>query len=171
MRDLDRKQVINVLSQIELCAKNNKTIFIIGNGGSAATASHMATDLMFSKNKTRLKILSLSENNSIITATGNDIDFNSIFSRQLESLASEGDLLILISASGNSKNLIDAVICAKNMGMTTVGFLGFDGGKLLSLVDFSVYIKSEVGEYGPVEDMHLIVNHILKECLSSSRAE
>lgn len=168
IQNLNRREIISVFNQIELCVERNKSIFIIGNGGSAATSSHMATDLMFSKNGKKIKIFSLSQNDTTITATGNDLDFDLIFSRQLESLAGQGDLLISISASGNSRNLLNAVDIAKNIGMTTIGILGFDGGQLLNLVDFSIHIKSEIGEYGPVEDLHLIVNHILKECLASS---
>lgn len=148
-----------------LISKRNErnSILIAGNGGSAAAAEHLSTDLMFG---TKIEVDSfrthcLSSSVSSITASGNDLNFESIFSRQISHLGKLGDLLIVISASGNSSNLIYAVKEAKKIGMETLGILGFDGGRLLNLVDHSIHIKTEIGAYGISEDLHSVVNHML----------
>lgn len=143
------------------------TIYIAGNGGSASCSEHMAIDLMFGTKLVNpsIKTLCLSSNSSSLTATGNDIHYESIFSRQIGHLGNIDDLLIVISASGNSINLINAVNEAKNRGMRTLGILGFDGGKLLNLVDYKIHIKTENGDYGIAEDIQLMVNHLLVEII------
>lgn len=146
--------------------ENHQTIFIAGNGGSATTATSMANDLGFDilkKTGTDLpfKVLALTDNNSVITAISNDVGYENIFLNQLKIHFRKGDKLIVISASGNSGNLINAVEWVKSQGGTTVALLGFTGGKLKELCDISIHFKSLNGEYGPVEDAHLIVNHIL----------
>ncbi len=155
---------VEEVSNILLSKRQNKNaIFIIGNGGSSACAEHMSTDLMFGTNAANpsFKTFCLSSNSSSLTATGNDVNFNSIFSRQINNLGEKGDLLIVISASGNSENLISAAQEAKKIGMYTIGLLGFDGGKLIEMLDNFIHVKTSVGEYGVSEDVHLIVNHLL----------
>ncbi|MEI6082993.1 MAG: SIS domain-containing protein [Verrucomicrobiota bacterium] len=143
-----------------------KQIFVIGNGGSAATASHMMNDL----NKgtlghkgdapaKRFKVIALTDNVSLMTAWANDTDYNTVFSEPLKNLANRGDLLIAISASGNSPNIIAAVEAAKIIGVKVIGFGGFTGGKLAQLADVCLVVPSN--EYGPVEDVHMILDHIL----------
>ncbi len=142
-----------------------KSVFIIGNGGSASTASHMATDLT-SLNRNfnfSLKVQSLTDNSALLTAIGNDLSFEDIFSTQLAVLGSRDDLLIVISASGNSKNLILAVETAHKKGMNVFALVGFDGGKIKKLLPTSIHIETKNNDYGPVEDLHLIINHIVKE--------
>jgi D-sedoheptulose 7-phosphate isomerase len=141
------------------------TIYIAGNGGSAACAEHMAVDLMFGTKISNLPLrtVCLSSNSSSLTATGNDVDFESIFSRQVKYLGKTGDLLVVISASGNSLNLIQAVKEARKVGMDTIGLLGFDGGQLLDLVDYAIHVKTPIGAYGISEDLHLLINHLLVE--------
>lgn len=141
------------------------TVWICGNGGSSATASHMQVDLSFGV-KPAVKARSMSDNSAALTATGNDVSFSRIFARQLELEGSERDLLIVISASGNSPNLLEAVQAAKLIGMRTCGFLGFDGGRLKSVVDISVHTPTRKGDYGVAEDLHASLNHILKEMLN-----
>jgi len=145
-------------------------VFVAGNGGSATTASHMATDLgvgsLRRKNPTRC--ISLVENTGVLTATGNDLDFSSVFSQQLKLLGKSGDLLICFSASGNSKNLLDAVDVAKFLGITTIGITGFDGGQLREICDISIHIPTEFGSYGIVEDLHSTVSHLLTELIRAS---
>ncbi len=148
------------------CISNKNSIWILGNGGSASTAEHFETDLSFVRyDKKTLKInaSALTSNSSLITAISNDIGFEKIFSHQLQRKASKGDLCIVISASGNSLNLINGVKVAKLMGLTSIGLLGFDGGELAGQVDFSIIVKTEIGKYGPVEDAHLAICHAISQ--------
>ena len=107
------------------------------------------------------KVLSLVDNNSVVTAIANDVGYENIFINQLKIHYRNGDNLIVISASGNSPNILEAAKWVKSKGGKNIGFLGFDGGRLLDICDIKIHIKSEPGEYGPVEDSHLIINHIL----------
>ena len=158
---------INKLEEeFEDARKNGNTIFVIGNGGSATTASSMANDIGFdiikrTSIKYPFRILSLTDNNSIITAVGNDIGYDNLFVSQLKLHYKDGDKLLAISASGNSENIISAANWVKQRGGKIIGFLGFDGGKLLKISDLPIHVKTEKGEFGPVEDMHLIINHVL----------
>lgn len=139
-------------------------IWIIGNGGSAGTAEHFETDLHFIKHREEIKFVgaqALSSNSSLLTAIGNDIGFEEIFRHQLIRKSKKQDLVFLISASGNSQNLINAAIYARENGLETIALLGFDGGKLVDLVDHHILIKSEIGLYGPVEDIHLAICHAI----------
>jgi D-sedoheptulose 7-phosphate isomerase len=143
-------------------AKAGKTIYIIGNGGSAATASHYANDISFGVKSLScgLKAISLTDNNAVLTALGNDYGYEHIFSKQLEKIMVKGDVLIAISASGNSDNIIKGLDMAKSKGNQVVGISGFDGGYLAKHSDVSLQISSNKGEYGPVEDAHSIIGHI-----------
>lgn len=151
---------INIISN---SSKNSGKIWIIGNGGSATTASHFATDLSrcTGENGQPLRAISLCDNLGLITAIGNDFSFEDIFVKQLENLAKAGDLLIAISASGNSKNLIKAVQFANTSSIITLSLVGFDGGALKELSDNSVYVQTNIGEYGVAEDCHLIICHYI----------
>jgi D-sedoheptulose 7-phosphate isomerase len=141
-------------------------IFIMGNGGSASTASHFATDLNKLKKNNGLtgRAISLCDNSSIITAYANDISFNSIFKEQLINLASSNDILVAISASGTSQNIIEAIDFAKSNNILTIGFVGFDGGSM-KVCDLVLHTKSQPGDYGPTEDAHSIICHYIAENL------
>ena len=158
---------INKLEEeFEDARKNGNTIFVIGNGGSATTASSMANDIGFdiikrTSIKHPFRILSLTDNNSVITAIGNDIGSKNLFISQLKIHYRDGDKLLAISASGNSKNILLAADWVKERGGKIIGLLGFDGGELLKIADTVIHIKTEEGEFGPVEDLHLIINHVL----------
>jgi D-sedoheptulose 7-phosphate isomerase len=146
------------------CISSKNSIWILGNGGSASTAEHFETDLSFVRyNRKSLKInaAALTSNSALISAISNDIGFDKVFSHQLQRKASNGDVCIVISASGNSVNLINGVRVAKQMGLKSIGILGFDGGDLASQVDFSIVVKTEIGKYGPVEDAHLAICHAI----------
>ena len=146
------------------CISSKNSIWILGNGGSASTAEHFETDLSFVRyNRKSLKInaAALTSNSALISAISNDIGFDKVFSHQLHRKASNGDVCIVISASGNSINLINGVRVAKQMGLKSIGILGFDGGELASQVDFSIVVKTEIGKYGPVEDAHLAICHAI----------
>lgn len=142
--------------------KNNKQIFVIGNGGSASTASHVACDLgkgTSIPNKPRFKVISLTDNVATMTAWSNDVSYDDVFIEQLKNLVNTGDVVIGISASGNSENVIRAMKYAVEKECKTVGWSGFGGGKLASICDVNVVVNSN--QYGPVEDIHLILNHII----------
>jgi D-sedoheptulose 7-phosphate isomerase len=142
--------------------KNDRFVFVIGNGGSAANASHLAQDLakgtkINAAQTKRLKALSLTDNLPFITAQGNDEGYESVFEQQLRTFASEGDLLISISGSGNSPNIIKAVEWANNNGLTTVGITGFDGGKLRKISHHSVNVV--LNDMCTSESIHSIIFH------------
>lgn len=156
-----------IVQEILSTRMTQNNIFIAGNGGSASIASHFATDFMFGSKLVNpgLKVISLVENASILTATGNDLSFADIFSRQLNILGKNGDLLILISSSGNSSNILNCIEVCKEIGIKTIGLSGFDGGLLSQKVDLSLHISTEIGMYGVVEDTHMIVGHIITQLL------
>jgi D-sedoheptulose 7-phosphate isomerase len=158
--------LVNLLLQSR---RNNAQVLIAGNGGSAATSSHFAIDLgvgTMKLGKLPIKSISLADNLSTITAIANDLDFSKVFEKQIEVLGKPGDLLILISASGNSKNLINALNVAVQKEMKVFTLTGFDGGDLKLLSSGSnIHIPSKVGEYGLVEDLHLSICHMATECI------
>ena len=141
----------------------SSTIFFIGNGGSAATASHFANDLAFGTNdyKNPFKVMSITDNVPVMTAIGNDYGYDEIFIRQLKVYSKKNDVLVGISASGNSENLINSFMYASSIGMETVGITGFDGGKLKKIANISVHFPTNQKEYGPAEDMHMILDHLI----------
>jgi len=151
---------------------HHRSVYFIGNGGSSSTASHMATDLGVGSQRVGagVRAISLVDNVAVVTATGNDEDFTEIFSRQISLLARPGDILVAISASGNSPNVVAAVRAARDVPMTVVALTGFTGGTLRGLADIVVHVDTEVGDYGPAEDAHLVVNHMVTELLRARHA-
>jgi len=142
--------------------RNEKQVFTLGNGGSASTASHMAADLAkntIGPNMRRFRILSLNDNQAMLTALANDLGYDQVFSEQLQNLIRAGDLLIAISASGNSPNVLNAIRYAQRQSAEVVGILGFEGGEAARMVDLAIVVPSD--HYGVVEDVHLIINHII----------
>src|SRR5579884_51864 len=142
--------------------RNDKQVFTIGNGGSSSTASHMAADLAkntIGPNMKRFRITSLNDNASIVTALANDLGYEKVFSEQLINVIGPGDVLIVVSASGNSPNVLDAIRYARRQSAQTVGLLGFTGGEAAGLVDLPIVVDSD--DYGIVEDVHLAINHML----------
>jgi D-sedoheptulose 7-phosphate isomerase len=139
-----------------------KRVFIMGNGGSASTASHFVCDL--GKN-TRMdgwpdfKVIGLTDNMAIFSAYANDEGYDQAFARQLTSLLQDGDVVIGISASGNSPNVLNAIEAAKRHNAQTIGFTGFNGGKLRHMVDINIHIDSNIIEH--VEDIHLMLEHMI----------
>ncbi len=145
--------------------RNSGKIIFMGNGGSASDANHLAAELVgrFKKNRKPFASISLSSNISLITAIGNDLGFEEIFSRQLEALAKPEDVIVAISTSGESLNVINAVKKAKNLGLKSVGFLGRDGGKLKNIVDLSLVIPTK--DTPRIQEMHILVGHIICEII------
>ena len=155
----------DAIAAISLVFNANKTIWIAGNGGSAATASHFATDLSRCVNSDAIPVRghSLCDNSSMITAIGNDFGFEFIFSRQFSNLAVRGDLLVTLSASGNSQNLLSAMNWAKDNGLINLALTGFDGGQAKLITDLSLHVPTAIGDYGVSEDAHSILCHYLSE--------
>ena len=143
--------------------RRGATIFFIGNGGSAATASHFANDISIGTNSydQPFRAISLTDNVPIITAIGNDFGYEEIFVRQLRVLGQKGDVLVAISASGNSPNLLAAMTYAKQAGIKTVAITAFDGGKMKSAADEGIHVPTEPREYGPAEDVHMVLDHLV----------
>ena len=143
------------------------SVFFIGNGGSAATASHFANDIAIGSKtvKKPFRAISLCDNQAVITAIANDDGYEEIFSQQLQVLLKKQDVVIAISASGNSPNLIRAIETAKKMSAITVGISAFDGGKMKEMVDVSLHVPTEKGEYGPAEDAHMVLDHLVSSYL------
>lgn len=160
-------EVNEVMKYIDEVYSKSGTIFVAGNGGSAATASHMVCDFCkttlgkdnINSIKKRFKMVSLTDNVPLLTALGNDCSYEVTFSEYLKTFANKDDLLLVITGSGNSKNIVGVVDMARKIGMKTVGFLGFDGGKCRSLLDASILVPSN--EYGLVEDYHMILDHMM----------
>ncbi|MBE3102599.1 MAG: SIS domain-containing protein [Firmicutes bacterium] len=148
--------------------RNNKRIYVIGNGGSAAASSHWVCDFgkIIVMDKKRFQVMSLTDNNAWITAIANDLSYEDVFVEQLRNLMSEGDLLIGISASGNSENIVRSFEYAHSIGAKTMGIIGFFGGKVRELSDHSIYIPSY--NYGIVEDIQLAIGHMISQEIKSN---
>ena len=160
----NKKQLEKAINLIVKKIKNNNTIFVCGNGGSAAIANHYVCDyLKFFRDRTvyKPKIISLSSNLETITAIANDISYDQIFKYQAESLSKKNDLIIIISSSGNSKNIIELLKFAKKKGISSIGFSGFDGGYLEKNSNISININAK--NYGLSEDAHHILMHIIMQ--------
>lgn len=143
---------------------NGKTIFVCGNGGSAAIAEHLSCDHSKGVNSNTLllpKVVCLNSNMSLLTATANDMGYEKVFSYPLSLQGTAGDLLIVISSSGNSDNIVLALDMAKKLGINTIAFTGFNGGVARNCCDVSIHIP--INNYGIVEDGHQIIMHILAQ--------
>lgn len=161
IKEIDISDIIKAGKILEETIDNKKTIYIAGNGGSMATAMHFAEDIMLqSKSKTKVHSLSSSP---CLTAIGNDYDFNNIFKKQLEHIMEHGDVLVVISASGDSENLVEAVNYANKFG-ETIGIIGFDGGRLKKYCSCPIFLSTELKDYEATEDVHSMICHIL-ECM------
>jgi D-sedoheptulose 7-phosphate isomerase len=161
-----------VVCCIEAARWMGQVVFICGNGGSAATAIHFASDLAkgaLAANKPPIKARALCENISLMTAWSNDVSYDDVFTKCMCAWIKPKDVLIAISGSGNSKNILNAVDMARGMGVTTIGFTGFDGGKLKNKVDICITIPCYSMEQ--VEDVHLLLCHLITTCLREIRPE
>jgi D-sedoheptulose 7-phosphate isomerase len=169
-RQLDSKSIGAMIALLEDARARGATVFFIGNGGSAATASHFANDIAIGTRTGDAKpfrAMALTDNVAVLTALANDNGFESIFVDQLRVHLRDGDALVAISASGNSPNVIAAVEYARSRGAKIVGLTGFDGGKLRALSDIAIHAQTAKGEYGPVEDLHMVVDHLVGSYLAA----
>jgi D-sedoheptulose 7-phosphate isomerase len=168
VRGIDLDVIERIVDRIRSVRDDGRTVYIAGNGGSAATAAHWVNDLGKATKRSGqrpIRVIGLADNAPWLTALGNDEGFDRVFAGQLENFAQADDLLIVISASGRSRNLVKAVELARERGLVTVGLLGFDGGLLKDMVTDVLLIESEVGAYGPVETAHALVADIITTCL------
>jgi D-sedoheptulose 7-phosphate isomerase len=165
---IDLPAILRIVERLRVARDAGRTIFIAGNGGSAATASHWVNDLgKATKRSGRrpLRVMGLTDNVSWLTALANDEGYERAFSGQLENFVEPGDVLAVISASGNSPNVLNAVEAARAASAVTVGFVGFDGGKLRGLVDECLWVPTPQGAYGVVESAHTVACDIVTTCL------
>ncbi|MBF0213113.1 MAG: SIS domain-containing protein [Magnetococcales bacterium] len=169
LQAIDTRQISRFITTLRDARDRDATIFFIGNGGSAATASHFANDLAVGVRpgpRKPFRALSLVDNQAIVTAISNDHGYEEIFVRQLRVLGRAGDLLVGISASGNSPNLLSAFTWAQKMNIRTVAITAFDGGKLHAMADEGIHVPTGLQEYGPAEDAHLILDHLIHAYLT-----
>jgi len=175
----DQAAIRRMADAIYACWQNGRFVFIVGNGGSGCNASHMAEDLgkstlrekeLKDESKKRLKVLSLTDNVGWIMAVGNDVGYDQIFVQQLMNYGSEGDLLVAISGSGNSRNILAAVDWANRHGLKTYGLTGYGGGKLKSAQQDGLHVALD--DMGMVESIHLCIFHwVLNDVFARINAE
>ena len=161
---LDLEAVERLGEMLDDTCRKGRTVFCVGNGGSAATASHFSTDLSWGRRtagEERPKVVSLTSNSPIMTALANDVGYANVFAEQLRGLFEDGDVVFAISASGNSENVLRAVQYANEHGGVSLGLVGFDGGGLKSACHACVHVETPAGMYELVEDMHHAVCHML----------
>ena len=170
LKVMDSQSIAAFIKEIEEARGSQKTVFIIGNGGSAVTASHMANDFGTDIRKRGgseipFRALSLTDNAAVMLAIANDDSYENLFINQLRIHYRKGDTLVAISASGNSSKVVAAAEWVKTQGGKVLSLVGFDGGKLKEISDVVIHVKSEKDEYGPVEDVHMIMDHLLANWL------
>lgn len=164
---LDMDKIVLAIDMLMEAYRNDRKVFVLGNGGSASTASHMACDLgkgtlqrVYDNTERRLRVISLTDNVALMTAFANDLSFDDIFVQQLRNLVETDDLVIALSGSGNSLNVVKAIRYARECGAKTIGLLGFKtGGRLAKMVDCAIIVDST--HYGPIEDLQLVLNHLI----------
>jgi D-sedoheptulose 7-phosphate isomerase len=171
LRDVDRSTVGRLAEEIQGARWRGGTTFIIGNGGSASTASHWAHDLgrcVTDPADEPLRAQALTDNVAQITAVANDHGYEHVFKLRLAQLARPEDLLVAISASGNSPNLLRAVEYASERGLVTAALVGFDGGALKDLVDLCLWVRTDPGAYGLTESAHSVLCDVVSACIAAS---
>jgi D-sedoheptulose 7-phosphate isomerase len=159
---LPKQLIAEVIGVLQNARMQGNQVFIMGNGGSASTAAHFVCDLAKNtrrENVPHFRVIGLTDNIAIFSAYANDEGYESVFSQQLANLIRPGDVVIGISASGNSKNVINAVYEAKKHNAITIGFTGFDGGRLGQIVNINIHVQSNIIEH--VEDIHLVLEHMI----------
>lgn len=161
-------QVAKAAEMVIEAYREDKKVLLCGNGGSAADAQHIAAELVgrFKKERKGLPAIALTTDTSILTAVSNDYGYETLFARQVEALGQAGDVLIAISTSGNSANVIRAVERAKSQGLKTIGLLGGDGGKLKDSVDVPLVVPYQGSDR--VQEVHILIGHIICHLVEST---
>ena len=170
LSEVDSGEVETLCEAIQACTGKGRQIFVVGNGGSAAIAEHLCCDWTKGtacEGHPMISSRSLTANSALYSAIANDYGFESVFDTQLDFFASEGDVLIAISSSGNSPNIINAAKRAKELGLFVAGFTGFKGGVLREIADASIHVP--ISNYGIVEDAHQSVMHVIAQYIACRR--
>ncbi len=164
--EIDHNKVEEIARILFNAWKNDRQVFLCGNGGSASQASHMAADIakntlgrIYDPRIKRFRIMALTDNIAALTAYANDVSYDEVFSQQLRNLIREHDILIVITGSGNSPNVVRAVEYARQHNAITIGLLGFKGGKVKDMLDYEITVNSD--NYGVIESIHPAIHHVL----------
>ena len=168
---IDVVEVQTAVGALRAARERGATIFVIGNGGSAAAASHFATDLNKATRRAdqpSMRVISLADSTAWMTALANDEGYENTFRAQLENLLVEDDVVVAVSASGSSPNVVNAVRYARLRRAVSIALVGFGGGDLVGLADVVVHVRSSDRAYGPVEDAHVAIQHAITACLSDA---
>lgn len=174
LQNVDTSVIYQIIDALEQCHNDGGVVYIMGNGGSAATASHMANDLSVGlklRDIRNFNVQSLSDNTPVCSAIANDIGYDNVFYAQLKYKLKPQDVVVAISCSGNSGNIVKASEYVKEIGASLIGMTGFDGGKLKTLSDINFHINTAKGEYGLVEDTHMILDHVIYNYYVSQKLE
>ncbi len=166
LSNLLTEEIERMVEILQQARANKRGVFIFGNGGSAATASHFACDLNMgtvTKGKPRFKAIALTDNLPLISAWANDTSYSAVFAQQLENYLEPEDVVIGISASGNSMNVVNALELAKSRGATTLAFTGFDGGKVKDIAHLCIIVPNN--SIKQVEDVHILLEHVIIDSL------
>jgi D-sedoheptulose 7-phosphate isomerase len=169
LRRIDVSELISFINAIELAVSNGKNIYVMGNGGSSSTASHIQSDLgntVYQLKGKRINVHCLSDNVATITAIANDYSYDLIYERQLHGRLNKGDLVIAVSGSGNSSNIINAVVYAKSVQANIVAMTGYDGGEIKKIADINLNVPIDNMQIS--EDIHLLFNHLITHVLNFS---
>jgi D-sedoheptulose 7-phosphate isomerase len=173
LAEVPREAIQAVISALYVAWAQRKQVFVVGNGGSASTASHIANDLSKATivpGMPRMRVIALTDNVAVMTAWGNDVSYDCIFKEQLENLLQAGDVVLGISASGNSPNVLRAMEFARQLGAVTIGWTGQAGGHLKDIVDHCAHAPTE--DVGMIESVHLVLVHLVtKQIASCIRAD
>jgi D-sedoheptulose 7-phosphate isomerase len=171
LQQLPQDQIAQIIQTLDQARMDRKKIFLIGNGGSAATASHFANDLIKSTiidGKPRMKVIALTDNIPVMLAYANDCGYETIFAEQLDALAEPGDLLVVFSGSGRSPNVIRALDLARQRDLTTIGFTGRDGGDMRERCDICLIAPCQAMEH--IEDVHVLLCHLIYSAIRDQAA-
>jgi D-sedoheptulose 7-phosphate isomerase len=162
------EDIREMVDRLEDARARGKQVFLFGNGGSASTASHLAVDfakVTIADGKPRLKAIALTDNIAMISAWANDLSYDEVFSQQLQAHVEPGDVVIGISTSGTSPNVLNALRVARSMGAATIGLTGRDGGQMNGVVDLCIKVPDN--RTGRIEDIHLMLGHVVTACLAN----
>ncbi|MCP4872119.1 MAG: SIS domain-containing protein [Proteobacteria bacterium] len=162
---LDSPALAALAGELEALRERRGRLFVLGNGGSATTASHLANDLGAGLGERGLDTIALADSMPGMTAAANDRGYDDVFAHQLRPRLRAGDLVLSLSASGSSENLVRATTLAQEVGARTAAIVGMDGGRLHELADVAVHIPTDAGDYGPAEDLQLVLDHVLADWL------
>ena len=165
------KKIEDAVNAIIKCLEEKNKLIIFGNGGSAADAQHISAEFIgrFQRERESLPAISLTTDTSVLTSLSNDYSYDTVFSRQCESLVSKGDVVLGISTSGNSKNIENGIITSKSKGAVTIGLLGEDGGTIKNFVDISIQVPSK--NTARIQEVHRVIYHIICELVERKIAE